>query len=98
MSRALENGTVPAERLDDMVTRIVSAWYKVGQNNDYPSMDVTRNALDISRHEILREIGAKSTVLLKNQRNALPLEGGGYISVFGQAASTFIAPVVTHPC
>lgn len=87
LSRAIENGTVPAERLDDMVTRIISSWYKVGQNNGFPTLDTKRNALDYDRNELLREIGAKSIVLLKNERNALPLEGGGYISVFGQAAS-----------
>lgn len=86
-SRALENGTIPYERLDDMVTRIVSAWYQTGQNNGFPSLDTTRNALDPQRNEMLREIGAKSIVLLKNENKALPLQGGGYISVFGQASS-----------
>lgn len=79
-----------------MVTRIVSSWYKVGQSNGFPTLDVTRNALNTDTNDILREIGAKSIVLLKNERNALPLEGGGYISVFGQAASTSLT-VITHP-
>ena len=70
-----------------MVTRIVSSWYKVGQSNGFPSLDLKRNALNQESNDILREIGAKSIVLLKNERDALPLQRGGYISVFGQAAS-----------
>lgn len=91
LSRALENGTIPYERLDDMVTRIVASWYKLGQNNGYPSLDTTRNALSRERNELLREIGAKSIVLLKNENKALPLQDSGYISVFGQAASESLA-------
>ncbi len=87
LSRALEDGTVPYERLDDMVIRIVSSWYKVGQSDGFPSLDTRRNALSKERNDLLREIGAKSIVLLKNERNALPIQGGGYISVFGQASS-----------
>lgn len=75
------------ERLDDMVIRIISAWYKLGQDKDYPVFDTNRNVLSKERNELIRELAAKSIVLLKNEREALPLRGGGYISVFGQAAS-----------
>jgi beta-glucosidase len=98
LSRAIENGTIPSERLDDMVTRIVSAWYKVGQNDNFPVLDVNRNALNASRNEVLREIGAKSIVLLKNEGGALPLGSGGYISVFGQASSECVAVQSLGPC
>jgi len=70
-----------------MVTRIVSAWYKVGQDQGFPTLDTKRNALDEKRNDLIREIGAKSIVLLKNENKSLPLKGGGYISVFGQASS-----------
>lgn len=33
LTRAVLNGTVPIDRLNDMVTRIVAAWYQVGQDN-----------------------------------------------------------------
>jgi hypothetical protein len=37
LTRAVLNGSVPIERLDDMVLRIVAAWYQMGQNNSsYP--------------------------------------------------------------
>ncbi|KAK3934899.1 putative beta-glucosidase E [Diplogelasinospora grovesii] len=34
LTRALLNGSVPVDRLDDMVTRIVAAWYQLGQDDE----------------------------------------------------------------
>ncbi|KUI60783.1 putative beta-glucosidase F [Cytospora mali] len=36
MSTAILNGSVPVDRLDDAATRIVAAWYQMGQDEDYP--------------------------------------------------------------
>lgn len=36
LSRSILNGTVPLERLNDMVTRIVATWYQFGQDKNYP--------------------------------------------------------------
>ncbi|KAI5852775.1 glycoside hydrolase superfamily [Morchella snyderi] len=36
LTRAVMNSSIPMERLDDMVTRIVATWYKFGQDEDYP--------------------------------------------------------------
>ncbi|KAF2157652.1 glycoside hydrolase family 3 protein [Myriangium duriaei CBS 260.36] len=33
LTKAVLNGTVPVERLDDMVLRIVAAWYQLGQDD-----------------------------------------------------------------
>ena len=70
-----------------MVTRIVSSWYKLGQDQDYPLFDTNRNVLSAKRNELIRELAAKSIVLLKNQNKTLPLSPGGFVSVFGQASS-----------
>ncbi|PVI05989.1 glycoside hydrolase family 3 protein [Periconia macrospinosa] len=32
LTKSILNGTVPMDRLDDMVTRVVAAWYQVGQD------------------------------------------------------------------
>ncbi|CAO2651219.1 Nn.00g095160.m01.CDS01 [Neocucurbitaria sp. VM-36] len=32
LTRAVLNGSVPVERVDDMVTRVVASWYQVGQD------------------------------------------------------------------
>jgi beta-glucosidase len=37
--RAVENGSVPMERLDDMATRIMKSFYKLEQDVDFPSVD-----------------------------------------------------------
>ncbi|KAI6784900.1 beta-glucosidase F-like protein [Emericellopsis cladophorae] len=34
MTRAVLNGTVPMERLNDMATRVVATWYQMGQDSD----------------------------------------------------------------
>lgn len=36
MSRATLNASVPMDRLNDMATRIVATWYKMGQDTNYP--------------------------------------------------------------
>lgn len=36
MTRAVLNGSIPVDRLDDMATRVVAAWYQMGQDVDYP--------------------------------------------------------------
>ncbi|WWD19902.1 hypothetical protein CI109_104371 [Kwoniella shandongensis] len=87
LSRALANGTVPQSRLDDMATRIVASWYKLGQDQDYPLLETTANVLSKEHNELIRELGAKSTILLKNENNTLPLKNVKYLYVFGQAAS-----------
>lgn len=78
---AVLNGTIPESRLDDMVTRIMAAYYKMGQNEGYPAVNYDASTEDtyyegekvnehvnvMGNHSILiREIGAASTVLLKN--------------------------------
>lgn len=34
LSRAVLNGSLPVDRMDDMVTRVVAAWYQLGQDNE----------------------------------------------------------------
>ncbi|KAJ6073109.1 hypothetical protein N7467_011194 [Penicillium canescens] len=46
MSRSVLNGSVPVNRLNDMVTRIVATWYKFGQDKDYPLPNFSTNTQD----------------------------------------------------
>ncbi|KAH8427858.1 beta-glucosidase [Aspergillus melleus] len=46
LSRSILNGSVPVDRLNDMVTRIVATWYKMGQDKDYPLPNFSGNTLD----------------------------------------------------
>lgn len=36
LSESVLNGSVPVDRLNDMVTRVLAAWYQMGQDQDYP--------------------------------------------------------------
>ncbi|KAL3474580.1 putative beta-glucosidase F [Aspergillus californicus] len=46
LSRSVLNGTVPVERLNDMVTRILAGWFKMGQDQDYPLPNFSSNTED----------------------------------------------------
>ncbi|KAF8522644.1 glycoside hydrolase superfamily [Hysterangium stoloniferum] len=85
---AVNNGSVSVERLDDMVTRSMTAFFKLGQDNGYPALnfdytteDTFSGGMLVNEHinvqadhyKLIREIGSASTVLLKNTHNALPL-------------------------
>ncbi|KAI1328844.1 glycoside hydrolase family 3 protein [Xylariaceae sp. FL0255] len=40
------NGSVPVDRLNDMATRVVAAWYQMGQDSDYPPPNFSSNTAD----------------------------------------------------
>ncbi|KAJ5669500.1 hypothetical protein N7462_010570 [Penicillium macrosclerotiorum] len=46
LSRSVLNGSIPVSRLNDMVTRIVATWYKMGQDQDYPLPNFSTNTED----------------------------------------------------
>lgn len=43
LTRSVLNGSVPVDRLNDMATRIVAAWYHLGQDKDYPRPNFSSN-------------------------------------------------------
>jgi beta-glucosidase len=68
---AVEEGTVPVGRLNDMVHRILRSMFEVGVI-DYPPMP--RSVVDPFRgRDNAQHIAEESIVLLKNSRNTLPL-------------------------
>ncbi|KAK6855979.1 hypothetical protein PG995_008130 [Apiospora arundinis] len=46
MTRAALNGSVPMDRINDMATRVVAAWYKLGQDKDHPRPNFSSNTRD----------------------------------------------------
>lgn len=94
----VQNGSIPLTRLDDMVTRIVGAWYFLHQdlpsypavnfNAFHPDDQATNEHIDVQAdHDVLvRKIGAASTVLLKNVNCALPLKKPRSIVLVGSDA------------
>ncbi len=109
MTLAIVNGTVPEWRLDDMATRIMAAYFKVGLTLNEPPINFDAWTLDtygplhasigsdiqqVNFHvdvrgdhaSLIRNIGARSTVLLKNSNNALPLSKPKFLAVVGEDA------------
>ncbi|KAH7318208.1 putative beta-glucosidase 1 precursor [Stachybotrys elegans] len=44
LTRSTLNGSVPMDRLNDMATRIVAAWYKMGQDEGFPAVNFDTNS------------------------------------------------------
>ena len=73
LAAGLRDGSVPEERLDDAVRRILRSLFKVLDPPD--PEEYTRDQIACTAHVALaREAAQKSIVLLKNE-GALPLEG-----------------------
>ncbi|KAI8341949.1 glycoside hydrolase superfamily [Chlamydoabsidia padenii] len=80
--KAVKSGQVTEQKINDMAMRIVSTWYKLGQDTGYPAVNM--NMIDHlkdqhvnvqgNHKEYVRSLGAASTVLLKNQDHVLPLQ------------------------
>lgn len=111
LTESVIRGEVPQWRLDDMVIRIMAAYFKVhtGAYTARPDTNFyswSQNAVDYlhksskthrqvvnkfvnvqgNHAALIREIGAKSTVLLKNTHSALPLRRPAGIAVLGRDA------------
>ncbi|KAH6667482.1 putative beta-glucosidase [Halenospora varia] len=105
LTAAINNGSVPLSRLDDMATRIIASWYQMGQDKNYPAPGVGMPLDLFAPHTIVdaRNASAKSIilqgaieghVLVKNVNNALPLKSPKILSLFGYDAKN---PDVNSP-
>ena len=80
---AVNSGAVPASRLTDMATRILASWYLTGQNSNYPAVNLMGPSVVGTHGTLIRQIGAASTVLLKNVNKALPLASPSTVGIIG---------------
>lgn len=93
----VQSGAIPQSRIDDMATRILAAWYQLGQDSGFPSVNFDSwdiNAgfnqhVDVQGNHktLIRKIVGASTVLLKNSRNILPLNRPASLAVIGSSAA-----------
>lgn len=109
LTEAMLSLAIPPWRLDDMVMRIMAAFYKVGR--DTKQVDINYSSWTnetegyqywaakmektiVNKHvdvqadhgELIREMGAKATVLLKNVGVVLPLNKPESIAIIGEDA------------
>jgi beta-glucosidase-like glycosyl hydrolase len=94
----VSNGTIPEARVDDMAIRIIAPWYLLEQDSpDFPKTnfnswkpldEATNEHVDVQddHGKLVREIGAASTVLLKNVNGTLPLKKPRTLVVIGSDA------------
>ncbi|PYH89751.1 hypothetical protein BO71DRAFT_402808 [Aspergillus ellipticus CBS 707.79] len=95
METMLANGSLTETRLNDMVTRNLMGYYHVGLDNGLqPEAEAEDAYVNVrgNHSKIIRENGAKSMALLKNN-GALPLNKPRVMSVFGAHAG----PVIGGP-
>ncbi|OJD36913.1 glycoside hydrolase family 3 protein [Diplodia corticola] len=99
LTAAVDAGDIAQERLDDMVVRILAAWYALGQDDpDYPPVTFNSWAAEGQRggfpapqtqhNEIARAVARDGIVLLKNENGALPLDAAaaGSLAIIGDDA------------
>ena len=111
LTKAVLNSSIPVERINDMATRVVAAWYQLGQDNitkwpspppngtggpnfsswtqetvgrihhdsDDPTTAVVNQFAEVqgNHNKIARQVAAEGTVLVKNEKNILPLSRKG---------------------
>ena len=92
---AVNSGTVSQSRLDNMVQRILAAWYLTGQDRGYPTVGWSSwngggggPNVQGTHKNIVRDIAGDGIVLLKNTNNTLPLRKPASLALIGQDAIT----------
>ena len=87
----LKSGAVAPAQLDAACRRILEAKYRLGLFQDpYRNISPARAASTLMKPEFIaaaRDIARRSLVLLKNERNALPLKKTGSIALIGPLAN-----------
>ena len=90
IEEAVENGDIPAERVDDAVTRIIQVKKDMGIFRD-PYGDELKTGVEETGTPQYRKTAEKaveeSLVLLKNEGDVLPLKEGTSIYITGPAAN-----------
>lgn len=91
LKKSLEEGKVREADIDKACRRVLEAKYKLGLFDDpYRYFNDERPAIDILSAEnrsLAREAATKSFVLLKNEKQVLPLQKQGTIALIGPLAN-----------
>lgn len=100
---AVQSGSVPQARLDDMVRRILAAWYLLKQDQGYPAVKFSSwnggtgaPNVQADHATVIRAIGRDGIVLLKNTNASLPLKKPASLAIIGQDA--IVNPAGPNAC
>jgi beta-glucosidase len=90
LKESLKDGKVSQAEIDQACRRILEAKYKLGLFEDpYRYCDLNRAKTEIftpENRQVAREIAAQTFVLLKNDKQILPIQGKGTIALLGPLA------------
>jgi beta-glucosidase len=99
LTEAVNNGSVSAERLNDMNARLLAAYFFLNQDEGFPETsvhpyNVERPIVDVREDHasLIREIGAAGTVLVKNVNNTLPFRNPRFLNIYGYDAEVKASP------
>jgi beta-glucosidase len=94
LKKSLQEGKVTQKQIDDACRKVLEAKYKLGLFDDpYRYCDMKRFETEMLTDEnrrVAREYASHSFVLLKNERQALPLKTSAKIAVVGPLADSKI--------
>lgn len=95
---ALDNGSIPHARLDDMVERVWRYIFKLGQVDTPVSGNSTADVQTQEHLDLAQSMVEDGAVLLKNEAAALPLSADKYskIAVFGVGATNKSQVTLNH--
>lgn len=83
--RAVENGTLREEILDQRLDELLDVIFATHQATE----DGKGTGFDVEKHhELARRAAEESIVLLKNEKNILPLKDGARVTIIGDFAKT----------
>ncbi len=92
LKKSLSEGKITIKDIDQACRRVLEAKYKLGLFTDpYRYMDPSRAKSDVltpGNIKTAREIATRSMVLLKNDKQILPLKKSGTIAVIGPLGSS----------
>lgn len=92
LPKSLEEGKVTMEQIDNAVRRILKAKYDLGLFDDpYKYCEVKRAKKEVytkENRDFARQVATQSMVLLKNDKQLLPLKRTGTIALVGPLANT----------
>jgi len=83
LKAAVAAGQVPVSRVSDMVLRILTSLFAVGIMDNPPTGNLGVNVTSAEHNMLSRALAIEGTVLLKNEKNILPLSKNAKIAVLG---------------
>lgn len=91
LKKSLQEGKVTQQQIDDACRRILEVKYKMGLfTHPFKNIDAaraTKEVMSADKRAVSREAGVRSVVLIKNEKQLLPLKKTGTIALIGPLAN-----------